>query len=191
MPPAIRFLAILPVLPFFTNCGTETAATTAVVTGPFDKRGDYVEDWADSPDKWANPPASSTKKTPPPLVTLTPPPSRSAPVEPVPLVQLPPSRPIISQPAPVVVVKPLPASDASPAPARKLTPKPTPKPTPKLKPTPTPKPKPAPEIRHTVKKGEFLSRIASKYSVTLSALRRANGIKGDLIRPGQVLKIPK
>jgi LysM repeat protein len=60
-----------------------------------------------------------------------------------------------------------------------------------------PKPKPKPvvakpkSVRYIVKKGDSLSRIASRHGIGLSALRRANRISGDLIRPGQVLTIPK
>ncbi len=43
---------------------------------------------------------------------------------------------------------------------------------------------------HSVQRGESLSLIASRYGVTVSALRRANGLSGDLIRPGQVLRVP-
>jgi LysM repeat protein len=44
--------------------------------------------------------------------------------------------------------------------------------------------------RYTVKKGDTLSRIASRNGTSVAALRRVNGIRGDLIRPGQVLKLP-
>jgi LysM repeat protein len=55
-----------------------------------------------------------------------------------------------------------------------------------------PKPKPKPTVvKYTVKRGDTLSRIASRNGVSLSALRRANRISGDLIRPGQVLTIPR
>lgn len=43
---------------------------------------------------------------------------------------------------------------------------------------------------HTVKSGESLGVIAEKYGTTASAIRRANGIKGDMIKPGQKLVIP-
>ena len=43
---------------------------------------------------------------------------------------------------------------------------------------------------HTVKSGESLGVIAEKYGTTASAIRRANGIKGNLIKPGQKLVIP-
>lgn len=45
-------------------------------------------------------------------------------------------------------------------------------------------------IVHTVKNGESLTRIATKYGVTVNELRTANGIKGDKIHPGDKLKVP-
>jgi LysM repeat protein len=55
-----------------------------------------------------------------------------------------------------------------------------------------PKPKPKPKVvKYTVRKGDNLTKIARKYGTSVSALRRANGISGDLIRIGQVLTIPR
>lgn len=53
--------------------------------------------------------------------------------------------------------------------------------------------KSTPKVRyHTVKRGETLSSIASKYKgVTVAQIRRANGISGNMIKPGQKLKIPR
>ena len=46
-------------------------------------------------------------------------------------------------------------------------------------------------MTYTVKRGDTLSGIASKYHVTVAGLASANGIKNpDLIRVGQVLTIP-
>ncbi|GGK79560.1 N-acetylmuramoyl-L-alanine amidase [Amphritea balenae] len=46
-------------------------------------------------------------------------------------------------------------------------------------------------VSHKVKRGDTLSVIASRNGVSLSALRKANGLKNaDHIRIGQVLKIP-
>ncbi len=46
------------------------------------------------------------------------------------------------------------------------------------------------EIIHTVKNGESLSRIAERYSLTVSQLRTHNSLKSDRINVGQNLKIP-
>ncbi len=43
---------------------------------------------------------------------------------------------------------------------------------------------------HKVRSGESLGVIAEKYGTTASAIRKANGIKGDNIKAGQTLKIP-
>lgn len=46
-------------------------------------------------------------------------------------------------------------------------------------------------VTHTVKKGESVWDIAHDYGVTVGALRRANGIKGNDIKAGQKLTIPE
>ncbi len=43
--------------------------------------------------------------------------------------------------------------------------------------------------QHTVKKGENLYRIARKYNITVSDLKKFNGLEGDQIFEGQVLYI--
>ncbi|MDV6373748.1 LysM peptidoglycan-binding domain-containing protein [Deinococcus arenicola] len=51
-------------------------------------------------------------------------------------------------------------------------------------------PAPAPRVTYTVQRGDFLSRIAGKYGVSVGALQAANRISGTLITPGQRLTIP-
>ena len=46
------------------------------------------------------------------------------------------------------------------------------------------------EKTHVVKPGEHLYGIAEKFDVSLSDLRKANNIEGNIIRPGQELLIP-
>ncbi|MGM9815872.1 MAG: LysM peptidoglycan-binding domain-containing protein [Lepagella sp.] len=43
---------------------------------------------------------------------------------------------------------------------------------------------------HSVKSGENLSTIAKKYGTTVSELKKANGLKGDELHPGDKLKLP-
>jgi LysM repeat protein len=45
-------------------------------------------------------------------------------------------------------------------------------------------------VTHKVKPGEVLGGIADKYNVSLKALKKANGLKSDLIRDGKILTIP-
>ncbi len=46
------------------------------------------------------------------------------------------------------------------------------------------------ETTHGVAKGETLSGIAHKYGTTVTAIKNANHLSGDVIRVGQKLKIP-
>jgi N-acetylmuramoyl-L-alanine amidase len=48
-----------------------------------------------------------------------------------------------------------------------------------------------PPVRHVIRRGETLSEIAAQYRVSLATLRQSNGIRGDTIRIGQVLTIPR
>ncbi|MBT8059349.1 MAG: LysM peptidoglycan-binding domain-containing protein, partial [Gammaproteobacteria bacterium] len=45
-------------------------------------------------------------------------------------------------------------------------------------------------VRHRVVRGDTLGEIASRYRVSLYALRRANDLKTDTIRVGSELLIP-
>jgi membrane-bound lytic murein transglycosylase D len=55
----------------------------------------------------------------------------------------------------------------------------------------TPRDEWAPRMIHTVRRGESLSVIASRYGSSVSAIRQANGLRGSLIRPGQELVVPR
>ncbi len=44
-------------------------------------------------------------------------------------------------------------------------------------------------ITHVVRSGEFLGKIASRYKVSVSAIKRENNLKSDQVRVGQKLKI--
>jgi nucleoid-associated protein YgaU len=138
-------------------------------TGPFDSDGNYREDWADDPTKWRRP---GSRKKPvddlPVIAANERPPANATP--------LPPARPTSTRPT-TTTTRPTP---------------PPVKPKPAVAAKPKPKPKPQPTVvRYTVKKGDTLSGIASRYKSTVSGIQRANGISGTLIRPGQVLKVPK
>ncbi len=45
-------------------------------------------------------------------------------------------------------------------------------------------------VKHVIERGDTLSGIADKYRVSAESLKKINGLSSDLIRIGQVLKIP-
>lgn len=47
-----------------------------------------------------------------------------------------------------------------------------------------------PVRKHTVKRGEYLGKIASEYGVSVQTVRRANNLRSDSLAVGQVLVIP-
>ena len=44
--------------------------------------------------------------------------------------------------------------------------------------------------RHTVRSGDTLGAIANRYRTSVNAIKRLNGLNTNLIRPGQVLRVP-
>jgi len=58
------------------------------------------------------------------------------------------------------------------------------------RPTAGPPPERAVTSTHTVRPGESLARIASRFGVTVELIRQANGLRGSLIHPGDELRIP-
>ncbi len=157
-----RKLVALLAVPLLTQCGSRSAPQTQTVTGPFNSRGDYVEDWVDQPDKWYRPPAPGTNHKSKPVIASK--------TQPLPDIQpLPdPHIPLIETTSPPPIVR------TSPTTVK-----------------PKPKPKPPSVVRHTVKRGDTLSSIANRYKTTVSKIQTANGIKGSVIRLGQTLKIPR
>jgi LysM repeat protein len=55
-----RKLLVLVSAPLLTQCAMRTAPQSQMVTGPFDSRGNYVEDWVDQPAKWYRPSTPGT-----------------------------------------------------------------------------------------------------------------------------------
>lgn len=52
-----------------------------------------------------------------------------------------------------------------------------------------PQPQPSSSDTYTVKKGDTLWAISRKYGMTVDELKKLNGLKSDLIHPGQKLKV--
>ncbi|GAA5129508.1 LysM peptidoglycan-binding domain-containing protein [Luteolibacter yonseiensis] len=168
-------------------------------TGPFDRNGNYVEEWADNPAKWrksgGSPSPHELKSDElPEIARNDQPPQNSVPLvtssasvnKPVPTIgqtQIAKNKSTTAKPTQVVVrTRPLETPSASSS-------KPKPKPKPVLvKAKPKPKPK---STRYVVKQGDSLSAIASRTGASVSAIKAQNGISGTLIRPGQSLVIPK
>jgi len=100
---ALRLLAPALLLPLLTQCGTTTAPATNAVTGPFDSRGNYIEDWVYQPDKWYRPSSPSERRKPNTVVAKkeTTPPPEIAVVKPRP-------QATVTKPTPKPVVKPKP-----------------------------------------------------------------------------------
>ena len=185
IPASCAFVLVL------SSCGnTGSSGTQQAGTGPFDRSGRYIEEWADNPSKWRKPSAAPSphelksdeipeiaqNEQPPqnsnPLVTSSSSASSSKPTS--------KPTPAISQTQVTSKPKPKTTTQASSTTAAKAKPKP--KPVVKAKPKST---------RYVVKSGDSLSAIASRTGASVSAIKSANGISGTLIRPGQSLIIPK
>jgi len=174
------------------SCGSKgpTASNNPSGTGPFDSRGNYIEEWADNPSKWKRG-GSVPSKPGDSLVMNDEPPADSVPIPTADNTRMPgqiSSTPIVSRPTPVRTTSNTSSSTTRKTSASTASAKPKPKATVAAKKPAAKKPTTA---RYTIKKGDTLSAIASRNKTTVSALQRANGIKGSLIQPGKSLVIPK
>lgn len=182
-----------------SSCGNSgSSGSQQAGTGPFDRNGRYIDEWADNPSKWrkassspsphemksddlpqiasaeqppanANPLASASSSKPVPVISRTQVPSKSTATS--------PSRTVASSSKP---------SGVKSKPREETVVKTKPKPKTVVKAKPKPK-----STRYVVKSGDSLSAIASRTGASVSAIRSANGISGSMIRPGQSLTIPK
>lgn len=168
--------------PFFLNsCATGGGGAGDTGYGPFDSSGNYVEAWADDPSKWRRNPTinSSMAANDTPPRNATPLPTAAASTSEITQVQH-----VTSEGA-----MPKPRTTTSTV---RSTPKLTTKPT--LKPKPKPvvvKPKVAPSTRVVIKKGDTLYGLAIRYKSSVSAIQRANGIRGTNLQIGKSLVIPR
>ncbi len=189
MKPVLWIPAFSAFVLVLSSCGNSgNSGTQQSGTGPFDRSGRYIEEWADNPSKWrkagrAPSPHELKSDELPEIAQNEQPPQNANPLAPTTPSKL---TPVISQTQ--VTSKPKPTATTTTT-ATKPKPvvassKPKPKPVVKAK----PKPK---SIRYVVKSGDSLSAIASRTGSSVSAIKSANGISGTLIRPGQSLTIPK
>lgn len=164
---------IAMITPLLCHCGSGSSSISSAGAsnpgyGPFDRKGNYVEEWADKPAKkhsWATKSVPTPPKEEPVIASTSPSPTR------------PISRPATSTPVASL--------------SRPTTPRPTVAPTPpKPKPT-TVRPPAKPPRRHTVVRGDTLYNLSRRYGTSIGSIQRANGIKGSTIRIGQRLLIPR
>jgi hypothetical protein len=59
-----KLLITFSTIPLLTQCEMGSAPSTNIVTGPFDSRGNYIEDWVDKPHKWYKPSNPTTQPKP-------------------------------------------------------------------------------------------------------------------------------
>lgn len=186
----------------FSSCGNSGGGggNPQASTGPFDRNGNYVEEWADNPSKWrksgGSPSPHELKSDELPEIAMNDqPPQNSVPLvsnsaptrKPAPAIsqtQITKSRTTTTTAKPTEVAS---KTRSSEKPSVSTTPKPKPKPV-LVKAKPKPKPK---STRYVVKQGDSLSTIASRTGSSVSAIKAQNGISGTMIHPGQSLVIPK
>ena len=166
------FLAFSLLLPIFlTQCagsGSGSRETVTVVKKPgFNPHHGPFDSRGNYREEWAD--------NPPRRIFVS---SEEAAQNPIPVESIP------------AITSTTPSSSSPPPPVRPsyqpaaVTPRPKPKPT-------YVKPKTKPPIIHVVKKGDTLYSLARKYKSGVKTIKIANGLKGDLIRIGQKLKIPR
>ena len=208
------------------SCNNATSNTgTHPGYGPFDSRGNYVEELADSPSRWGraakspppvpqneqallagndNPPANLTPLSsggssrkpssgtadlavagPPPVVKRSSETVKSSTTKPKPADA--PVRTVSKPKHDPTVVKATPKTKSKPGP---VVVKATSKPKTKSK-TVASKPRPSSSTRVVVKKGDTLYALALRHNTSVSAIQKANGIKGSNLTIGKSLTIPR
>lgn len=182
-----------------SGCTNQNDPNDLVGTGPYDAQGHYIEELADDPTKWrkpgkkqassgddlpmiaqndqpplsANPLSTSSQKLPPAVVDSVPKETKRQTGQEVEIASRSRSTSSAgkSKSRPTASTSELKRSSKSSSSSRSKS---------KSKTT-----------RHTVKKGDSLSSIAKKYGSSVSAIQKANGLSGTLIRDGKTLVVPK
>ncbi len=175
----MKFATIAVTLWLLHSCVNPPGNGSSSSYGPFDSNGNYVEEWAD------NPKYSRANHSPPPVSDVdadlvasntTPLPSQ-----------------MHETPPPVTTTRTTGTTSRKPTTTTK------PKSTAVVKSTTTKprvsstasKTKPKTTSRRiTVKKGDTLSGLASKYRSSVTAIQRANGLRSTVLQIGKTLVIP-
>jgi len=201
MKPLFQTISLLVAAMALTSC-PDPKGGVAGSDGPFDENGTYVEAWADNP-----PNRKHTSKNLDALAANDAPPPNITPLDSgSPDILLPPTTPAktsstspksSSRATAGTSSRPKTSSTGSTSGSRSSTAK-TSSSRPKTsvaknskssssksKTSSSPK-----TVRHTVKKGDTLGGLATKYGTSVSAIQKANGIKGTLIYDGKSLVIP-
>jgi LysM repeat protein len=203
----------------FSSCGNQGNPTAGGKhprgTGPYDANGNYVEAWADNPSKWGKPRSSPVYSDDTPMIAANEqPPDDAIPLssggatfvnnttrssrevnvttrtrESAATAGRNADRRVASAPKPKPAVRA--TADTRKAPASKAIASNTKKPKPTERSAGKSKSKTQAPTRYVIKKGDSLSKIAARHKTTVTALQRANGIKGTLIHPGKTLVIPR
>lgn len=169
-----------------SGCTNQNDPNDPLGTGPYDAQGNYHEEWADDPSKWRKPgkrPATSGDDLPM-IAQNEQPPLNANPLA-TPSQKLPPADGEVE-----IASRSRTTSSAPKSKSRQTASSSEPKRSTKSSSSSRTKSK-SKTTRHTVKKGDSLSSIAKKYGSSVSAIQKANGIKGTLIRDGRSLVVPK
>ncbi len=195
----LPFSSVL-ILMLLNGCANNSgsAGNDSLGTGPFDSAGNYREEWANDPSKWRKPgsrtPQPATGDNLPVIAKHEEPPANANPLAPAGTSNPKTSSTRVKPLPPVAAHRTeTPTTKARTTKASKTTSSTssTAKTKTKTKPkSATAKAKPKSQ-RYIVKKGDSLSAIASRNHSSVSAIRKANGISGTMIRPGDSLVIPK
>ncbi|MGB2403126.1 MAG: LysM peptidoglycan-binding domain-containing protein [Akkermansiaceae bacterium] len=180
--PALILLSLITMM-FLASCGSgggggyvnenRTLRGYNPGVGPFDNQGNYVERWANDKSK-----GNWWRKS-----IVHEPVAPTAPSKPAVVAAMPKPTPTPKPSASTSSFKPKPSTPAPAASAATATAKPTV--------AITAKPKSKPPIRHVIKKGDTLWGLSRKYGTTVTAIQRANGLKGSNLRIGRTLLIPR
>jgi LysM repeat protein len=186
MKPVLYSMGMVALLCVLNSC--QGPGTQAPNVGPFDSRGNYVEAWANDPSKWRPYTPKEVDGDPPRIAKNEQPPDHSIPLAtgpaaPVTAVTSAPHRTTSGR-----VVASSPHRSTSERVVRGNT---KPRGQSGVANTRSKSGSGSTAGRHTVKSGDSLSSIATSHGTTVAALKKANGLSGDMIRDGKSLVIPR